>query len=202
MKRIILLIVILFCSAASYSQDVLEVIGKETCSCLEAKKAKNPNLSAADFKSELGVCMLKSYSDHLSEFKDSEKADFSNEEDMGKLGENVALKMLRFCPDLIIQLGRDATKDEGQEVKKEDPSLSGEVVDIKWEQFVTLQLKDQTGRNYNFVLLDSFDTASLLTNNEIKKKDKLKVSYTEVELFDAKAKEFRYYKILTKIEKQ
>lgn len=202
MKKIIVLIAVLFCSAESYSQDVLDVIAKETCSCLEAKKAKNPDLSASDFKTEVGVCMIKSYSDHLSELKPSEKVDFSDEEGMSKLGENVAIKMLQFCPNVILELGRAANKEEAQEVKKEDSSLSGEVTDVKFEQFVTLQLKDQTGRNYNFILLDPFDTASLITNDEIKKKDKLTVSYTEIELFDAKAKEFRYFKILTKLEKK
>lgn len=199
--RKIFLLVVLLCNAVSYSQDVLGVIAKETCQCLEIKKTKEPNLSAADFKAEVGVCMIKSYTDHMSEFKPSEKVDFADEEGMGKLGENVAMKMLQVCPNMIIELGR-GTIEEGKEAKKEDSFLLGEVIDVKWEQFVTLQLKDQTGRNYNFLLLDSFDTAPLLTNNEIKKKDKLKVSYTEVELFDSKAKEFRYFKILTKIEKQ
>lgn len=201
MKKIFLLLVLL-CNAVSYSQDVLAVIAKETCQCLEAKKAKEPNLSAADFKTEVGVCMIKSYTDHMSEFKPSEKVDFTDEEGMSKLGENVAIKMLQICPDMILELGRSAIDEGKEEVQKEDAFLLGEVIDVKWEQFVTLQLKDQTGRNYNFLLLDSFDTAPLLTNNEIKKKDKLKVSYTEVELFDSKAKEFRYFKILTKIEKQ
>lgn len=201
MKKIFLLLVLL-CNAVSYSQDVLAVIAKETCQCLEAKKAKEPNLSAADFKTEVGVCMIKSYTDHMSEFKPSEKVDFTDEEGMSKLGENVAIKMLQICPDMILELGRSAIDEGKEEVQKEDAFLLGEVIDVKWEQFVTLQLKDQTGRNYSFLLLDSFDTAPLLTNNEIKKKDKLKVSYTEVELFDSKAKEFRYFKILTKIEKQ
>ncbi|TPG33321.1 hypothetical protein [Flavobacterium pectinovorum] len=201
MKKIFLLIVLL-CGAVSYSQDVLEVIAKETCQCLEIKKAKEPNLSSADFKTEVGVCIIKSYTDHKSEFKPAEKVDFTDKDGMGKLGEKVAIKMLQICPDMIMELGRSAINEDKEEVQKEDPSLSGEVIDIKWEQFVTLQLKDKTGRNYNFLLLDSFDTASLLTNNEIKKKDNLKVSYTEIELFDSKAKEFRYFKILTKIEKQ
>ncbi len=201
MKKIFL-IAVLFCNVVSYSQDVLGVIAKETCECLTVKKNKTPDLSAEDFKTGVGVCMIKSYSDHLSEFKDSEKVNFNDSEGMTKLGENVAVKMLQFCPNIILELGEDANNEESQAGDKADPTLSGEVVDIKWEQFVTLQIKDQTGRNYNLLLLDAFDTASLLTNNEVKKKDKLKVSYSEIELFDSQAKEFRYYKILTKIEKQ
>lgn len=199
MKKIFLLIVLL-CGVTSYSQDVIEVLAKETCTCLEAAKTKNPNMSHEDFKAEVVTCMIQSHTNHLSEFKDADKVDFADEEGMTKLGENVAIKMLNFCPNIIIELGKSALKDK-EEVQEEDPSVSGEVTDIKWEQFLTLQLKDQTGRNYNFLLLNSFDTASLLTNNEIKKKDKLTVSYTEIELFDSKAKEFRYFKILTNIEK-
>ena len=203
MKKIFLLVV-LFCNVALYSQDVLEVIAKETCECLTSKKSKNPNLSVEDFKSEVGVCMIKSYSDHMSEFKGADKVNFTDKEGMTKLGEQVAIKMLQICPDMIMELGRNAVKqyEDDEVAEEEDPTLSGEVVDIKWEQFITLQLKDKTGRNYNLLLLDSFDTASLLTNNEIKKKDKLIVSYTEIELFDAKAKEYRYFKILTNLEKQ
>ncbi|WP_343694755.1 hypothetical protein [Flavobacterium sp.] len=201
MKKVVLFIIILLCNISVYSQDVIEVVAKETCSCLEAKKAKNPNLSAEDFKVEVGVCMIKSYSDHLSEFKPEDKVNFDDDEGMTKLGESVAIKMLQFCPLVIMELGKNEIKDK-KETQQQDLSLLGEVVDIKWEQFVTLQLKDKNGRNYNLLLLDSFDTASLLTNNEIKKKDKLKVSYTEIELFDAKSKEFRYFNILSKLERQ
>lgn len=200
MKRIFLVLVIL-CNVAGYSQEVFDVIAKETCECLNAKREKQPNLSADDFKTEVGVCMIKSYSDHMSEFKGADKVNFSDKEGMTKLGEKVAIKMMQFCPNVILDLGR-TVKNDDEEVEKEDAFVEGVVVDIISEQFMTLQLKDQKGRSYNLLLLDYFDTASLLTNNEIKKKDKLKVSYAEIELFDSKAKEFRYYKILTKIEKQ
>ncbi|PTS88745.1 hypothetical protein DBR27_23300 [Flavobacterium sp. HMWF030] len=200
MKKVFLLLVLL-CGVDGYSQEVFDFIAKETCECLQAKKDKQPNLSADDFKTEVGVCMIKSYSDHMSEFKGADKVDFGDSEGMTKLGEKVAIKMMQFCPNVILELGKSAQNAE-KEVEKEDAFVEGVVVDILSEQFVTLQMKDQKGRSYNLLLLDYFDTASLLTNNEIKKKDKVKVSYSEIELFDSKAKEFRYYKIITKIERQ
>jgi hypothetical protein len=199
MKKIISLLIVLFFNVVGYSQDVLNVIAKESCECLDAKKAKSDNFTGDELKTAVGLCIIKSYSDHISEFKGDEKVKFGDTAGMSKLGEDVALKMLEICPNMIIELGK--TKDD-VEVKEEDAFIVGEVTDIKSEQFMTLQMKDQNGRNYSLLLLDYFDTASLLTNNEIKKKDKLKVSYSEIELFDTKAKEFRYYKILTKLEKQ
>ena len=199
MKKIISLLIVLFFNVVGYSQDVLNVIAKESCECLDAKKAKSDNFTGDELKTAVGLCIIKSYSDHISEFKGDEKVKFADTAGMSKLGEDVALKMLEICPNMIIELGK--TKDD-VEVKEDDAFIVGEVTDVKSEQFMTLQMKDQNGRNYNLLLLDYFDTASLLTNNEIKKKDKLKVSYSEIELFDTKAKEFRYYKILTKLEKQ
>lgn len=200
MIKKIFLLIILFFNFVAYSQDVLGIIAKETCQCLDDKKAKSESFKGQELKTAVGICMIKSYSDHISEFKGDERVKFDDKDGMRKLGQVVGVKMLETCPNMILELGKEATDEDA--VEEEDPILSGEVVDIKWEQFVTLQLKDKTGRNYNFLLLDSFDTASLLTNNEIKKKDKLNVSYTEIELFDSKAKEFRYFKILTKLEKQ
>jgi hypothetical protein len=199
MKKIFLLIV-LSCNVVTYSQDVLNVIAKETCECLDAKKNKSESFTGDELKTALGICMIKSYSDHISEFKGNDKVKFGDKEGMTRLGEAVGIKMLETCPNMILELGKDSLDDTT--TQKEDLIITGEVAEIKSEQFVTLQIKDQNGRNYNFLLLDYFDTASLLTNNEIKKKDKLKVSYSEIELYDSKAKEFRYFKILTKLEKQ
>lgn len=200
MKKIFLFF-ILTCFANTYSQSGgLDLIAKETCECLDAKKVKEPNLSGDELKKDVGICIIKSYSDHKSELNSEEKEKFNDTDGMGKLGETVALKMLAFCPNMIMELGKNS-KDEIAD-DKEDAFILGEVIDIQSEQFITLQVKDQNGRKYSFLLLTYFDTAPLLTNNDIKKKDKLKISYTEIELFDSKAKEFRYFKILTKLEKQ
>lgn len=185
----------------AYSQDaVLKIVAKETCSCIEEKKSKSGDLAGEDLKTTLGMCMIKSYTDHISEFKT--KIEFGDNAGMTNLGKDVALKMLDFCPNILVELGKLKDKPEEVEVEDEDIFVSGEVIDIITDQFIILQIKDKNGRNYTFLLLDYFDTASLLTNNEIKKKDKLNVGYTEIELFDSKAKEFRAYKILRKLEKQ
>lgn len=197
MKQIFLYTILLF-NVVVYSQDaVLKVIAKETCECIEEKKSKAKDFSEDDLKATLGVCMITSYNNHLSEFQT--KVKFDDVEGMSNLGKEVGMKMLEFCPTIILELGKAGSAKE--EVEDEDILVSGEVIEIKTEQFITLQIKDQKGRNYSFLLLDYFDTASLLTNNEIKKKDKLNVSYTEIELFDTKSKEFRAFKVLRKLEK-
>ncbi len=203
MKKIFFLFS-LFCTIVGHSQDVLAVIGRETCECLDTKKLDFKKLSKMELQTQIGLCMIQSYSTHSAEFKPEDKVSLENTDGMRKLGEKVAVKMLTVCPETIIEMGRNsiAQEDIQEVIEEEDAFIVGEVTEIKAEQFITLYVKDKNGRNYNFLLLDYFQTAALITNNELKKKDAVKVSYTELELYDTKNKEFRYYKIITDLEKQ
>lgn len=202
MKRFFLLVII-FVNAISYSQDVLQVIGNESCECLAAKKLDYSKLSKAELQAQVGLCIIKSYTNHISEFKAEDKVSFDDTAGMRKLGENVAIKMLVACPETLMKLG-EKTIEEQEVVEEEtaDSFIEGEVTEIKTEQFISLFIKDNNGRNYNFILLDYFESAAIITNNELKKKDFVKVSYTEIELYDPKNKEFRYFKIITGLEKK
>lgn len=202
MKKIFLILII-FCNSISYAQDAFDIVGKETCECLNTKKVDYSKMDKNDMQTQVGICMIQSYSSHLSEFKPEDKISFDDEVGLKNLGEKVAMKMMVSCPEIILELGkRSVDEDDAAEEAKEITFIEGEVTEIKTEQFITLQVKDKNGRNFSFLLLDYFETASLLTNNEINKKDNIKVSYTEIELFDPKNKEFRYFKIITDLEKK
>nr|WP_315232769.1 hypothetical protein [uncultured Flavobacterium sp.] len=202
MKKIFFILIVL-CNSVSYSQDIFDVIGKETCECLNAKKIDYFKMNKKEMQTQVGVCMIQSYSSHLSEFKQEDKISFDDEKGMQNLGEKVAMKMMVSCPEIIMEMGkRSIDEDDSTEEVKEIAFIEGEVTEIKTEQFITLHVKDKNGRNFSFLLLDYFETASLLTNNEINKKDSIKVSYTEIELFDPKNKEFRYFKVITDLTKK
>lgn len=202
MKKLFFILIVL-CNSISYSQDVYDVIGKETCECLNAKKIDYSKMNKKEMQTQVGVCMIQSYSSHLSEFKPEDKVSFDDQKGMQNLGEKVAMKMMVSCPEIIMEMGkRSIDEDDSTEEVKDIAFIEGEVTEIKTEQFITLQVKDKNGRSFSFLLLDYFETASLLTNNEINKKDSIKVSYTEIELFDPKNKEFRYFKIITDLEKK
>lgn len=202
MKKIFFILIVL-CNSVSYSQDIFDVIGKETCECLNAKKINYFKMNKKEMQTQVGVCMIQSYSSHLSEFKPEDKISFDDEKGMQNLGEKVAMKMMVSCPEIIMEMGkRSIDEDDSTDEVKDIAFIEGEVTEIKTEQFIILQVKDKNGRNFSFLLLDYFETASLLTNNEINKKDSIKVSYTEIELFDPKNKEFRYFKVITDLAKK
>lgn len=201
--RKLFFIALFLCTPVLFAQDVYDVIGKETCTCLEAKQLDYTKLNKKDMQTQVGLCMIQSYSAHSSEFKPEDKVSFDDEAGMRNLGEKVAMKMLADCPAIILEMGRRSVdEDDTSEVVKESLFIEGEVTEIKTEQFLSLQVKDKNGRNFTFLLLDYFENASILTNNEINKKDNIKISYSEIELFDPKSKEFRYFKIITDLEKK
>lgn len=208
MKKIIIALVLIF-STNSFSQDMYDIIGKETCACLGTKKLDYQKLDKKELQTQVGLCMIQSYTSHINEFKQEDKIQFDDQEGMRKMGEKVALKMLVNCPEIILELGKSTQKDIGDESEDElvvdepaDVFIEGQVTAIKKDQFVSLLVKDKNGRAYSFLLLDYFETASVLTNNELKVKDSVKVGYTEIELFDVATNEFKYFKILTDIQRQ
>lgn len=208
MRKIIIALVLIF-SINSFSQDMYDIIGKETCACLGTKKLDYQKIDKKELQTQVGLCMIQSYTSHINEFKEEEKVQFDDKDGMRKMGEKVALKMLVNCPDIILELGKSTQKDVSDEDDEElvvdepqDVFIEGQVTAIKKDQFVSLLVKDKNGRAYSFLLLDYFETASVLTNNELKVKDAVKVGYTEIELFDVATNEFKYFKILTDIQRQ
>jgi hypothetical protein len=208
MRKIIIALVLIF-SINSFSQDMYDIIGKETCACLGTKKLDYQKIDKKELQTQVGLCMIQSYTSHINEFKEEEKVQFDDKDGMRKMGEKVALKMLVNCPEIILELGKSTQKEVSDEDDEElvvdepqDVFIEGQVTAIKKDQFVSLLVKDKNGRAYSFLLLDYFETASVLTNNKLKVKDSVKVGYTEIELFDVATNEFKYFKILTDIQRQ
>lgn len=205
MRKIILLFVLITSSA--YSQDaIIDIVAKETCECMSAKKTDLTKVNVEDLQMDLGICMLKSYSEHSKDFDESSKINITDEEEMGAFGEKIAMKMINYCPDFIIELGKIAiAEDEAaafEEGKKQSASIEGVITEIKYDQFVTISVKDKNNRIHNLLLLNYFDTASLFTNGDVKKGTSVVISYSDTELYDSTSKDFRFYKVISGLEKK
>lgn len=205
-------LIVLFISISAYSQDPLDKIAKESCSCVENKKldfTKDSDIKAVQMA--LGLCIVESFSAHQSKFSKKELAEFEGEGGMRKLGEKVAMKMVSYCPDVIMAMGKkylDDKEDNGdveviqEETVEADPTIEGTITAIEKNQFVTIKVKDKNNRVHSFLLLDYFETASMYTENKIKVGDTLTVGYSEIELFDSASNDFKYYKIISLLEKK
>ncbi|MCY1243998.1 hypothetical protein D9M72_570460 [compost metagenome] len=120
---------------------------------------------------------------------------------MEKLGGDVGMKMAGICPDVLMSLAEMGMSEiDSTEVEQEHSTVEGRIVEIKSEQFLTVVIKDNSGRNHTMLMLTFFEDSNLLIENKLKKNDKVSVDYWEQEFYDVKAKDFRYYKVIQGIK--
>lgn len=184
-----------FISTASFSQSVKDKIAKETCDC--TSKLDLSTLNSSDLELNFGLCMLEAYNNHINEFAENEKLDFENNTQMEKFGEEIALKMLSSCPELILKLG-EGYKEEAATTSN-DLTIEGVFNGTKIETFFNVIVKEPTGKTTKLILLDYFDNAYLITDKVLKSNQSIKVTYYEAKLFDSKSNSFVPTKIITNI---
>ena len=55
-----------------------EIIGNETCTCLGSKKLDYKTLDKQELQTQVGLCMIQSYTSHINEFKEEDKMQFDD----------------------------------------------------------------------------------------------------------------------------
>lgn len=199
-KSLFVFVLSLFCLNAK-SQDILDVITKEVCSCASEKKDMLKDAASEKVQMQLGLCIISSFSSHEKEVTAKYGNVMEAEGAMEKLGGDVGIKMASVCPDVLMMFA-DMESEFGEETE-EIPALTleGKIIEIKPEQFLTVIVKDNSGRNHTFLVLTFFEDSNLFIENKLKKNDKVSVQYWEQEFYDAKARDFRYYKVIQGIKK-
>lgn len=198
MKKFVLTLLLLLAVATTNAQDLLDTVAKEVCTCVEGKKDKFQGLSPDKVQAQLGLCILASYSAHEKDVKAKYGNVMDSDKAMEKFGEDIGTKMVTACPETLMEFAGVGDDDATAEVL----SVEGKITEIKNEQFTTISVKDKNGRIYSFLVLNYFDTASLIVGNELAKNNSVTVKYSEVELYDNKPKEFRFFKVISGIEKK
>lgn len=203
MKKITFTLLLLLVFLNTNAQDGLEVVTKEVCSCIESKKESLKTLSASQLQTQLGLCMLASYNANESVIKVKYGDIIGDEKNMEKFGEDIGVKMITICPETLMSIaGALGEGNDDSATDAEVKSVEGKITEIKNEQFTTILVKDKNSRMYTFLVLNYFETANLVITNELNKNNSVVIKYSEVELYDNKAKEFRFFKVISGIEKK
>lgn len=182
-------------------EELLTLMAKETCECLEAKKDKI--VDEDKLKAETGFCIIASYTKHSEEAKEVFGPIFEDTKKAEKLGEDVAMKMITVCPDTFKSLVETFMKEEEAENPPAEvftPSVEGKVVEVKTSDFITLVIVDASGRKHSLLVLTHFEGANLLIENKLKKNQSVEAKYFEQEFYDPKTKDYKYFKVLDFLE--
>lgn len=198
-------ITLLFLGAGLWSNaqtSPMDLVAKETCECVTQKKAEG-KIAKEELTLTVGLCLLSSYEKYKDKFPKEEQISMTDENAAEKLGEKVAMKMVTYCPETILEIGMMSREEDKAEAEAEPEyeTIEGTITAIEVKQFVTIKMKDKNGKQVQFLLLDYFETASVYTDGKLKVNDKVAISYGDVELYDPVQKEFRTYKVITALKK-
>src|SRR5690606_2661874 len=123
---------------------------------------------------------------------------FSGKDGISTVGEELGMHMALKCPELFTEFF-DYSSNENEIVYQ---SISGRLNKIKKDEFLTFIVKEPSGKSHEFMLLNSFETSYLLTDDILKTNDEIEVYYYVSEIYNAKINRYVNYNIVTYIEKK
>lgn len=190
--RSILISFLLSTALAGTSQtNFLEELAEKTCECAEEAIEEESETKSED----IGKCIILNAFDYEKEFLNEYGIDLSEINGPGgrEIGELVAAKMLKTCPELILALG----KKESAKKTKDFLNASGRVKKILTEDFITLEVMT-TGKSTIRVMWllpveTDFDVVGDYTNL---KGENISFTYYNQALYDPKIGDYRNFKIL------
>lgn len=172
-----------------------------TCDCLNTKDLKKA--STEKIQMELGLCMIEA----LSEL-DLDIA-LTDEGKMEEIGGKIGLEMVSSCPAFVEMMGAMMADDpEGMAELMEDndqlyvkeagvtKSVSGKLTEINKEQFVTINIENETGKITTLYWFEYFPGANTLEENKIG--SSINVSFEEREYYMPKFEQYLTIKVITK----
>lgn len=208
MKKITFILALCFATIV-FAQDndskdkVLNVITEEVCECVSEKSSTG--LTPEEVQVQLGLCIMKSYGKYKDRLDKYMKISLSDGASLEALGQEIGFKMLETCPDTFMLFAKDLIEEELKEenMPKEATnvsSVSGKVVKITRDQFNVITFKGENKRVYKLFWLEYFEGQELLSDLKDLKKNTVKFSYEDREMYDPKLEDYRTYKVIRKIE--
>lgn len=183
---------------------------QSVCDCINDGKIDVTKAERAQLEQNFGRCFMVAYANLDKKQQDELNINFEVPEEAKKFGVEVAMEMASICPGVLMAIGLNSTKEESDgetvasdEVQAEtpDPTMTCTFVEFQKGQFFSLVAKDTNGRSHNFLFLFDFGSVSFITDNLLKKNDRLEVTYSEYEFYDPALKDFRTYKVISGLRK-
>ena len=191
MKKIFLATILFALLSQVKAQDVLDSISNQTCDCVTKLDVKT--LPKEKLTIELGLCMMQAAQPYEKELMQKYGVDMkkANRGEGEKLGRLVGLKMASTCT-IFKELITRITSDEPVV-----NSIEGTIVELINEQFVTIVIKDEDGRDVKIIWLDYFKNSEKLLQKGNSKN--VTIEFSERELFNPKFNDYIKFKVATGI---
>ena len=223
MKKILTTLFSIFFIFSLNAQDVADKIAEDACECIDAVDQESG--SKKDMETMMGLCLISAAQPYNDQLKKQYGIDMSkdlNSKKGKKLGEIIGVRMLGYCPGYVMAMGgrksyaeakqeyrnRKSTTEEVEEaaeaVEEEEVvelmSLSGSIVEVSSDDFVSIMVKQGDGRQVKLYWMEYFEGAEALENIDALKGKEVVFEYEEREFFEPQIKQYIKYKVIKSVE--
>ena len=185
-------------------EQLLEDVTKDTCECISEKNIEG--ITPKELEVQLGLCLINSFGKFKKRIDKHMDVSLDNPDSLEKFGQEVGLKMLTVCPDTFMSFAQDILEEELEaevvEVPSKTDSVTGKVQKLTKDQFNMITFKGINKRTYKLLWLEYFEGQELLNDLKKLKKNQVKVTFENVEMYDPKMEDYRTYKVIRKIKIQ
>jgi len=201
MKLILPLLIILISlhfKAFSQDEEMLDKIVLSSCDCIEETDISGLNANQRNMK--LGLCMLEASEPYADKLKREYDIDFDNMNgpEGEKLGKLLGLRLATQCPAFLKFVEDEYETEESNTVYE----LVGTIKDVSANQFYTVNIEDDEGREYKLLWMEHFIGGDKLTQKDWWKNRRVFITYEEKEFFEPKLNEYIKYKVIRGMESE
>ncbi len=122
----------------------------------------------------------------------------TNKEKISEFSETIGDYLATICPEIMEGFYRSELAQYSDFSTFE---IEGELSEIQRNKLLICIVKEDSGKKRDFLLLSEFDSAFLLTDNVLKKGDRIRVVYYELEIYDATIGRFVKQNVIYHLEK-
>ena len=183
-------------NVVAQTEKQITKVTNSTCECLQDKGIESGDMNKLQM--ELGICMLAAMGEN------NISIDVNDPSEIESFGEKIGIQLAYSCPKFLEIIGEMVEEDPDMLNNimdaRDEPSLeisTGIVSEVKSDDFVTLKIKNISGKKETFFWMQHFEGSSLLENggSAILQKN-VYIEYETIEVYSPKLEDYIDLKII------
>ncbi|MCJ8289817.1 MAG: hypothetical protein HRT58_09155 [Crocinitomicaceae bacterium] len=197
MRKGLLIIAVMFgMNVVAQTEKQITKVTNSTCECLQDKGIESGDMNKLQM--ELGICMLAAMGEN------NISIDVNDPSEIESFGEKIGIQLAYSCPKFLEIIGEMVEEDPDMlndiMDARDEPSMeisTGIVSEVKSDDFVTLKIKNISGKKETFFWMQHFEGSSLLENDgrAILQKN-VYIEYETIEVYSPKLEDYIDLKII------
>lgn len=194
------------------TRDYLDEIANEACACIDKLDS---GLSTHEAQMRMGMCFFEAAMPYQEQLKADHGIDLSNEASLSQegrsLGELIGQRMALKCPSTIAKIfsstdEESAPTDDDVAPSADDAAdtqvFEGTVSEVTQDHFVIFSVRNDAGKRMKFYWLTPVEANfDLVGEYAGLNGQRVRIAWTEIEVFDPRLEEYRKIAVILSIEK-